>query len=179
MPTVGIRRPSIALPGSFLLFLIASPLAAQKPLRPTEADTLALPADTVRLPVERVEGMGDCSIPGHAVVKDGADLRRLRRFPQCAKVAPPLAGRTLVGLSISPDCQGSYRVEAFRSAKRRELRVHLRIRWGGCRGLLRRYEWYSLPTLPRGWAVRIKESQNDQEAPLDPREWTPIDSSPR
>src|ERR1051325_493854 len=106
----GFSRMSMAVSASILLAFAAGPLAAQKPLEPTEPDTLGLPADTVRLAVERVEGMDDCSIVGHAVVKDGADLRRLRRFPQCAKVTPPLAGRTLVGLSIRLDCQGFHRV---------------------------------------------------------------------
>ena len=169
----------MAVAASILLACAAGPLAAQKPLRATEPDTLGLPADTVRLAVGRVEGMGDCSIIGHAVVKNGVDLRRLRRFPQCAKVSPPLAGRTLVGLSIDADCQAMYRVEAFRSATRRELRIHLRIRPGGCRGMLSLYEWLSLPALPAGWAVRFTESDVHEDTPLDLREWTPLDSSPR
>lgn len=165
----GLSRMSMAVSASMLLALAAGPLAAQKPLRPTEADTLGLPADTVRVAVAQVEGMDGCSIVGHAVVKDGLDLRRLRRFPQCDKVSPPLAGRTLVGLSVRVDCQGTHRVEAFRSAERRELRVNLRIHWGGCRGLLPVYEWISLPALPPGWAVRITESDDPEPDPLDIR----------
>jgi hypothetical protein len=168
---------SMAVSALILLAFAAGPLAAQERLRRTEPDTLGLPADTVRLPVGRVEGMDRCEIPGHAVVKNRAELRRLRRFPQCAKVAPTLAGRTLVGLSIWADCQALYRVDAFRSAKRREFRVHLRIRPGICRGMLPRYEWLSLPALPREWSVRFTESDTHGDAPLDLREWIPTDSS--
>jgi hypothetical protein len=168
---------SMAVSASILLIFAAGPLAAQKPLRPTETDTLGLAADTVRLAVGRVEGMGGCSIPGHAVVKHRADLRRLRRFPQCAKVAPPLGGRTVVGVDVDADCQAMFRIDAFRSAKRRELRVRLRIRPGNCRGMLSRYEWISLPALPPGWSVRFTESAAREDGPLDLREWTSIDSS--
>ena len=171
-------RLSIALPLSILLFLAPSPLAAQAPLQRTEPDSLGLPADTVRLPLERrVGGMGRCEIHGHAVVKDRADLRRLRRYPQCAKAAPPLDGRTLVGVYVMADCQASYRVDAFRSAKRREFRIHLQIRSGGCRGLRPRHEWLSLPALPPGWALRITESDVDRNAAPDLWDWTPLDLS--
>jgi hypothetical protein len=168
---------SMAVSASILLALAAGPLAAQKPLQPTEPDTLGLPADTVRLPVERLEGMDGCSIPGHAVVKGRADLRRLRRFPQCAKVTPPLDDHAVVGLSIRADCQGSHRVDAFRSARRREFRVRLRIHWGGCRGLRPRYEWFSLPALPRGWTLRVMEADDPEPSPLDIRARTPVDST--
>jgi len=157
--------------------LPADRAAAQPPLQGTRPDTLGLAPDTVRLPVGRVEGMGRCEIIGNAVVKDRADLRRLRRYPQCAKVAPPLAGQTVIGLDINADCQAMYRIDAFRSAKRREFRVRLRIRGGGCRGLLPRYEWLSLPALPSGWAVRFTDSQEDDDASLDLREWIPLDTS--
>jgi hypothetical protein len=178
-----MRRPARWYPALAAVLAIAfavfpaSPLAAQTPLRGAEPDTLGLAPDTVRLTVGRVEGMGRCEIIGHAVVKDRADLRRLRRYPQCAKVSPPLEGRTLVGLSVWGDCQAMYRVDAFRSAKRRELRVRLRIRYGGCRGMLPHYEWLSLPALPAGWAVRFTESRVDGDAPLDFRDWTATDPS--
>ena len=170
-------RFRLTLPGSIFLLLAAAPLAAQAALPRVEPDTLGLAADTVRLQVERIEGMDRCDIPGHAVVKDRADLRRLRRYPQCAKAAPPLDGRTGVGLSVWGDCQATYRVDAFRSAKRREFRVRLRIRSGGCRGMLRHYAWLSLPALPPGWAVRFTESPVDEDAPQDLREWIPFDPS--
>ena len=168
VPTVGLRRLPLTPPGSILLCLIAAPLAAQKPLRGVAPDTLGLPGDTVRLAVEQVEGMDGCQIIGHAVVRNGADLRRLRRYPQCAKAAPPLEGRTVVGVDINADCQALYRIDAFRSAKRRELRVRLRISGGGCRGLLPRYEWISLPALPLGWSMRFTEAAADERTPFRP-----------
>ena len=171
----GFYRLSIAILASSLLVLAASPLAAQTALRRTQPDTLGLAPDTVRMPVGRVLGMGRCQISGHAVVKDRADLRRLRRYWQCAKVAPSLEGRTVVGLDINADCQAMYRIDAFRSAKRREFRVQLRIRGGTCRGLLPRYEWISLPALPSRWSVRISEV--DENGPPDLRGWTPLDAS--
>lgn len=175
--TASLRRPSIALPGAILLILAAAPLAAQDRMRGTEADTLGLPADTVRLAMGRVAGMDRCEIPGHAVVKDRADLRRLRRYPQCAKVAPALQGRTLVGVDVNADCQATYRIDAFRSAARREFRVRLQVRGGTCRGMMRTYAWLSLPALPPGWAVRFTESDIHQDGPPDLREWTPLDPS--
>ena len=173
---MGPGRLSITLPGAILLFLAATPLAAQAPLRGVAPDTLGLAADTARLAVERVEGMDRCQIIGNAVVKGRTDLRRLRRYPQCAKAAPSLEGRTVVGVDIHADCQAMYRIDAFRSAKRREFRVRLRIRGGGCRGLLPRYEWLSLPALSSGWSVRFTESQADDDASPDLREWTPLDA---
>jgi hypothetical protein len=166
----------MSMAAASILLAFAAPLAAQKPLRGVAPDTLGLPADTVRLAVEQVEGMDGCQIIGHAVVKDGADLRRLRRYPQCAKAAPPLEERTVVGVDINADCQAMYRIDAFRSAKRRELRVRLRVWSGGCRGLLPRYEWISLPALPPGWSVRVTESEAHGDGPLDLRGWIPVDT---
>jgi hypothetical protein len=174
--TVRLRRASLALLGSLALLRAASPAAAQLPLTRTDPDSLGFSADTVRVSLTPVEGMEGCELVGHAVVKGRAELRRLRRFPQCAKVAPSLAGRTLVGVRVHADCQAFYRLDAFRSAKRREFRVRVLIHGGGCRGMLSEYEWLALPALPRGWSVRFTET-DDRSEPFDLRRWIPLDAS--
>jgi hypothetical protein len=72
--------------------------------------------------------------------------------------------------TVQRDCQATYRIDTFRSEKRREFRVRLRIRDGGCRALLPRYDWISLPALPRGWAVRFTHERVPDDAPVDLRE---------
>ena len=166
-----------ALLGVALVLLAPGRATAQEQLRATEDDTLGLAADTVRLAVEHLPRPGECAIPGHAVVRNAKDLARLRVFPQCAEAPfPSLAGRTLVGLSIWGDCNAMYRVDAFRSESRRELRVRLSIRYGGCRAMRPRDEWYSLPVLPPGWSVRITRVHVDDDSTVDFREWHDIRS---
>jgi hypothetical protein len=174
-----VRSCRLSIPplAALLALLAASPLAAQEPLQATREDTLGLAPDTVALAIRHLPRPGECAIPGHAVVRNADDLRRLRRFPQCKEAPfPSLAGKTLVGLSIWGDCNSSYRVDAFRSESRREFRVRLRIRYGGCRAMAPRDEWYALPALPPGWSVRITRVHVEDDAPRFSREWTPIRS---
>ncbi|HEX2204031.1 MAG TPA: hypothetical protein VHG91_12060, partial [Longimicrobium sp.] len=104
---------------------------------------------------------------GHAVVADSADLARLRVWPQCRDAPiPPLAGRTLVGLSLMGDCHAMVRFDAFRSESRRELRVRVQERYGGCRAGGYADAWLLLPPLPEGWSVRFTETGVPDDTPL-------------
>ena len=148
---------------------------AQEPLRGVWPDSLGVATDTVRVPVERLSGLGRCGITGHAVVRDEAELARLRRYPQCREARfPSLAGRTLVGLSIFGDCHALFRVEAFRSESRRELRVRVWGRYGGCRAGAFRDVWISLPAVPPGWAVRFTDAAAPEDTPRFGPDWEPV-----
>lgn len=130
-----------------------------EPLKGVETDSLGVAEDAVPVAFERVRGTGQCGIIGHAIVADSASLARLRVFPQCAEtVFPPVGEKTLVGLSIFGDCHSSYRFEALRSESRRELRVRVWGRYGGCRAGYHADVWLALPALPPGWSVGITET---------------------
>jgi hypothetical protein len=123
-------------------------------LRP---DSAGIPADTVRLPSRRVD-LVRCDVLGYRVVDDSAAVRRLRDFPQCrgADFGDP-GGRTLVGLPLSGDCQASFRIDAWRSERRREYRILVTTYGGGCRAWRGEYHWLALPKLPAGWRVGFSE----------------------
>jgi hypothetical protein len=89
---------------------------------------------------------------------------------------PDSLGFSADTVRVHADCQAFYRLDAFRSAKRREFRVRVLIHGGGCRGMLSEYEWLALPALPRGWSVRFTET-DDRSEPFDLRRWIPLDAS--
>lgn len=144
-------------------------------LRTTQYDTLGLAADAEAIPFRRLMDTGRCGVVGNAVLTDSAGLRRLRRYPQCADVVfPEPEGRTLVGLSIMGDCNATYRVDVFRSESRREYRVRVRQRYGGCRAGNSAEVWIELPALPPGWTVTAQEERSDEEVDLSAPGWTSI-----
>jgi hypothetical protein len=129
-------------------------------LHPVAEDTLALAADAESVSLVHRPELAECALPGHAVVESREELARLREYPQCRGVVfPDPARATLVGLSVWVDCAGHYRIQAFRSRSRRELRVALSRADGGCRAMLPRYAWVELPALPAGWSLRISEAR--------------------
>ncbi|HEU4558163.1 MAG TPA: hypothetical protein VFS20_09950, partial [Longimicrobium sp.] len=98
-----------------------------------------------------------------------ADLRRLRRLGTCAAAPlPDPAGRTLVGVPVRGDCHTWYRLDAYRSESRREYRVRLQMRGGGCRAAGHADAWLELPPLPPGWTVAFtREPVRDEADELD------------
>ena len=157
--------------------VVAIPAAARAQqtdwgLRP---DSAGIPADTVRLPSRRAD-LGRCDVLGYRVVDDSAAVRRLRRWPQCqgADFGDPGA-RTLVGLPLSGDCHARFRIDAWRSERRREYRVLVTTYGGECRAWGGGYQWLALPKLPAGWRVgfgerRVRDdyTRGAEELPLAP-----------
>jgi hypothetical protein len=72
-------------------------------------------------------------------------------------VATPLFG----------DCHASYRIDAWRSAGRREYRVRVTSYYGGCRAGRGYYVWLALPKLPAGWSVGFTEARGRDRPPPD------------
>jgi hypothetical protein len=132
-----------------------------------EYDSLGLAADAEPVPHRRLPDMGRCGVVGNAVVTDSAGLRRLRRYPQCADVAfPAPEGRTLVGITIMGDCHTAYRLHAFRSESRREYRIRVQTRYGGCRAGGFADAWLELPRLPAGWSVTVGREEVEGDVDL-------------
>lgn len=147
---------------TFALLAAAPPVRAQPPgaLASVRFDSLGLAPDAEPLPSRRLRGMGRCGAIGNVVVRDSADLGRLRTLPQCAAAPlPELPGRTLAGVSVIGDCHTWFRVDAFRSEARREYRVRLQRRYGGCRAGGFADAWLELPPLPAGWTVAFTEER--------------------
>lgn len=154
----------------FAALAVAPPVCAQpRGTVPRVAfDSLGLAADAEPLPARRLRGMGNCGAYPAVVVADTADLRRLRAFAPCAAAPlPEMPGRTLVGVAVTGDCHTWYRLDAFRSESRREYRVRLQRRYGGCRAGGFAHAWLELPPLPRGWTVAFTDERSDRDADID------------
>jgi hypothetical protein len=157
-----------------LLFavLAAAPAVRAQPLADAipaiNFDTLGLAADAEPLAHRRLRGMGRCGAFSNAVVANAAQVERLRMLPQCATVPlPDPAGRTLVAVSVMGDCHTWYRLDAFRSESRREYRVRLQRRYGGCRAGGLADAWLELPPLPPGWTVAFTEERFERDVEID------------
>jgi len=128
------------------------------------ADSAGLPRDTVRLPISFVSS-AECGVVGYRVVQDSADVRHMRRWPQCAKMSfGDVEGRTVVGVPLHGDCHARYGIGAFRSEARREYRVLVTTYDGGCRAGRGEYRWIALPRLPAGWTVSFSERRVDRRS---------------
>lgn len=150
--------------------LITAPAAAQPwtddRLR---EDSLGIPADTVALPAQGMWGM-ECDPTGLRVVRDSADFRAIERFPGCdASAFPALGGELYVHVSIGGDCHARFGARAYRSESRREYRVVMIKRYGGCRAGKLESWWIRLPPLPQGWTVGFTTLRTDREE----RGWPP------
>lgn len=136
-----------------MVVLIAVPAAGQPGDYGLEEDSLGVAHDAVRLPVERMPEM-ECDPIGLRVLRDTADLRSIERFRGCGPSAFPALGRDLyVHVRMAGDCRAWFGVEAFRSESRREYRVVMVNRYGGCRAGRGESWWVRLPPLPGGWRV--------------------------
>lgn len=131
-------------------------------------DTLGMAADAEPLAHRRLRGMGRCGTYSNVVVADAAQMERLRTIPQCTDAPlPEPVGRTLVGVSVMGDCHTWYRLDAFRSESRREYRVRLQSRYGGCRAGGSADAWLELPPLPPGWTVAFTEDRLERDVEID------------
>jgi hypothetical protein len=158
--------------GVLLFSLLAfAPAAGAQPgdrFPTVDFDTLGLPPDAEPLSSRRLRGMGNCGTYPNVVVANTADLRRLRMFPQCADAPlPEPVGRMMVGVSVMGDCHTWYRLDAFRSESRREYRVRLQRRYGGCRAGGYADAWLELPPLPPGWTVAFTEERLERDVEID------------
>lgn len=145
----------------------AQPLEAVIPGIPF--DTLGLSADAEPLAHRRLRGMGRCGVFSNGVVATAAQVERLRMMPQCAAAPlPDPEGRTLVAVSVMGDCHTWYRLDAFRSESRREYRVRLQRRYGGCRAGGMADAWLELPPLPPGWTVALTDESLERGTSIDP-----------
>ena len=123
-------------------------------------DSLELAADAVPLPLETLST--DCDPPGNQVVRDSADAAEIRRFRGCDPSPFPGLGHQLyVRLSMMGDCHARHSVDAFRSDSRREYRILMVDRYGGCRAGRGEKRWIRLPPLPDGWTVAFTERRID------------------
>ena len=124
-------------------------------------DSLELARDAVPIPLAAV--WTDCDPPGTQVVRDSADAAEIRRFSGCDPLPFPALGRELyVRVVMMGDCHARHSVDAFRSDSRREYRILVVDRYGGCRAGRIREQWYRLPPLPEGWTVAFTERRIDQ-----------------
>jgi hypothetical protein len=123
-------------------------------------DSLELATDAVPIPLEEVSA--DCDPPGTQVVRDSADAAEIRRFRGCDPFPLPGVGRELyVRLLMMGDCHARHSVDAFRSDSRREYRILIVDRYGGCRAGRIEEQWIRLPPLPQGWTVAFTERRID------------------
>lgn len=164
----GVRRSTrsgfgrMRLAGWMLTVLCAVPAGAQPDWysrwRP---DSLEVARDAVPIPMAAV--WTDCDPPGTQVVRDSADAAQIRRFSGCDPLPFPALGRELyVRVVMMGDCHARHSVDAFRSDSRREYRMLVVDRYGGCRAGRIREQWYRLPPLPEGWTVAFTERRIDQ-----------------
>jgi hypothetical protein len=137
--------------------LIAAPAAAQPDwYNRWRPDSLGLAPDAVPIPLAAV--FTDCDPPGNQVVRDSADAEEIRRFRGCDPFPLPSVGRELyVRVLMMGDCHARHSVDAFRSESRREYRIVVVDRYGGCRAGRIEEQWFRLPPLPRGWTVAFTE----------------------
>jgi hypothetical protein len=173
--------------------LCAAPADAQPDwYRRWQPDSLELARDAVPIPLA---GMWtDCDPPGNQVVRDSADAEEIRRFRGCDPVPFPALGRELyVRVLMMGDCHARHSVDAFRSDSRREYRILIVDRYGGCRAGRSEERWFRLPPLPEGWTVAFTERRIDDrnrvpwrtdtldvaaDAVPIPAEWESIDCDP-
>lgn len=143
-----------------LAALAAAPAGAQPGDLGLREDSAGIAADAVPLPVQRLAT--ECHPIGLRVVRDSADLRAIERFRGCGAAEFPALGRDLyVHVSIAGDCHSRFGADAYRSDARREYRVVMVARRGGCRaGGWARY-WIRLPPLPQGWSVAFTKERID------------------
>lgn len=124
-------------------------------------DSLGMAADAVPLPVETLE-LG-CRAIGLRVVRDSADARAIGRYRGCDPSRFPALGRDLyVHVVMGGDCHARFEVHAFESDARREYRVLMVKRYGGCRAGGFYQRWIRLPPLPPGWTVAFTERGIDE-----------------
>ena len=123
-------------------------------------DSLELARDAVPIPVAAV--WTDCDPPGNQVVRDSADAAEIRRFQGCDPSPFTGLGRELyVRVVMMGDCHARHSVDAFRSDSRREYRILIVDRYGGCRAGRMEDRWIRLPPLPQGWTVAFTERRID------------------
>jgi hypothetical protein len=137
--------------------LCAAPAGAQPDwFNRWRPDSLELARDAV--PIALAAVWTDCDPPGTRVVRDSADAAEIRRFNGCDPFPLPGLGRELyVRVVMMGDCHARHSVEAFRSDSRREYRILIVDRYGGCRAGRMEERWFRLPPLPRGWTVAFTE----------------------
>lgn len=123
-------------------------------------DSLELAPDAVPIPLAEVSA--ECDPPGTQVVRDSADAAEIRPFRGCDPFPLPGLGRDLyVRVVMMGDCRARHSVDAFRSDSRREYRILVVDRYGGCRAGRMEERWIRLPPLPEGWIVAFTERQID------------------
>jgi hypothetical protein len=145
----------------------AVPAGAQPRDGGLREDSLGVAADALPLPVQRL--WTECDPIGLRVVRDSAELRTLERFRGCESSAFPALGLDLyVHVLMGGDCHARFGAEAYRSASRREYRVVMVTRFGGCRAGKMESWWVRLPPLPDGWTVAFTDRKLDRDdAPRD------------
>lgn len=154
----GWRR--IWMPMAAAAALAAAPADAQPGDYGLRQDSLEVAADAEPLPVQRV--LTECDPFGLRVVRDSAELRDIERFHGCGASQFPALGRELyVHVQMGGDCHARFDVEAHRSDSRREYRVVMVTRYGGCRAGGFFSGWYRLPPLPEGWTVAFSRRRID------------------
>ncbi len=141
--------------------LCAAPAGAQPDwYRRWQPDSLELAPDAVPIPLADVGT--DCDPPGNQVLRDSADAAEIRRFSGCDPLPFPGLGRDLyVRVVMMGDCHARHSVDAFRSNSRREYRILIVDRYGGCRAGRSEERWIRLPPLPVGWTVAFTERRID------------------
>lgn len=123
-------------------------------------DSLELAPDAV--PIRLAVVVAECDPPGTQVVRDSADAAEIRRFRGCDPFPLPGLGRELyVRVVMMGDCHARHSVDAFRSDSRREYRILVVDRYGGCRAGRAEERWIRLPPLPEGWTVAFTERRID------------------
>jgi hypothetical protein len=144
-----------------LTALCAAPAEAQPDwYRRWRPDSLELARDAVPIPLAEVGK--DCDPPGNQVVRDSADAAEIRHFRGCDPFPFPGLGRELyVRVGMMGDCHALHTIDAFRSDSRREYRILIVDRYGGCRAGRTEERWIRLPPLPRGWTVAFTERRID------------------
>jgi hypothetical protein len=140
--------------------LVVVPASAQTSDYGLREDSLGVAADAERLPVQRVPT--ECDPFGLRVVRDSVELRGIERFHGCDASQFPALGRDLyVHVQMGGDCHTRFGVRAYRSDSRREYRVLMVARPGGCRAGGFFSGWYRLPPLPEGWTVAFSRKRID------------------
>lgn len=128
-----------------------------------QPDSLELARDAVPIPLAEVSA--DCDPPGTQVVRDSADAAEIRPFRGCDPFPFPGLGRELyVRVLMMGDCHARHSVDAFRSDSRREYRILMVDRYGGCRAGRSEERWFRLPPLPDGWTVAFTERRIDDRS---------------
>lgn len=126
-------------------------------------DSLELAPDAVPIPLAAVQA--DCDPPGNQVIRDSADAALIRHFSGCDPFPLPGLGRELyVRVVMMGDCHARHSLDAFRSDSRREYRILIVDRYGGCRAGRMEERWIRLPPLPAGWTVAFTERRIDDRS---------------